>query len=121
MSSYGLEGWKNEMLDGRMGRSAPPILPSFHPSNLPVVGSVLRRLRLRFQLLLYVEQLTVPILSPVKIFAVFLIDCHSKSDPVFDVAQFDKAVLPVIQIDTVFLENTIRSIQAILDIEKLGN
>lgn len=59
-------------------------------------------------------------LSPIDVFAVLLIDRDGESDPTFDVAQFDKTVLPIIQVNAVVLGDAIRFIQAVLDIEELS-
>ena len=71
--------------------------------------------------LLHLEQLRVSVLSPVNVFAKLLIDRDSQSDPAFDVAQLDKTVLPIIQVDSVVLGDAIRFIQSIFDIEELGD
>src|SRR5260370_37428792 len=86
-----------------------------------IANSILRCLRLRSQLLLDLEQLPISALSPVKIPAVLSINCTGEFDATFEVAQLDKGELPIIQVDAIFLGDAIGFVQAVFDIEKLGD
>ncbi len=79
--------------------------------------SVFRDLGLRLQLLLQLDQLRVTVVPPVQVFSVLLIDRDREPDPVLDVAQFDKTVFPIIQVDSIILGNAIRFIEAIFNVE----
>ena len=72
-------------------------------------------------MLVDLEQLPIPVLPPVKIPAVLAINSIGEFDATLEIAQLDKGELPIVQVDARFLGNAIGFVQAVFDIEKLGD